>query len=318
MNYKYILLFVFVYPMFNSCDIIDGASRSKLSEEDIVKVRDNKSDEGGSNPKLPTFEFVEGYSLDQLFVITERNIAFTWVPTAQSRGVNSGLEYEYKIVPPGTSAENIPFIDLSARNSVNILGLEESFLDTDIYQFIVNVGVIGNDNISDSTFTAQFIVNAIKDKGFVFSPNDVEPNSETGRYNVGIYVDEMVDTDEITAYRLDLLYDQSELSISSNNIDIFTDGRSFFKQDGASLFSFEKILSGNSIDTIRIESGIAGTNLTGNAGSGQIGELSFELLNATTNPSISISPSSFFRLSDGTDITIGIDNLDVAEFIINN
>ncbi len=288
------LLFAFLFitlvaPSFSCTTIIDS-----VSEEEPADERDNPNDPQNPDAELPDLQLTGGFSFDQTFTVTTNTINLTWQTTGT--GITDGLQYRYKLAAPGESLADVSYSAYSNSSSASFTVFET--LGGDTYTFEVEISSDANSNLSPKTFSGSFTVDVFQEETFLFIPNQISDNGD-GTYTANIFLDEVDAADEITAYRLDIVFDSGIIQVSESDISIFEDTRSFFYRGNARFLTFTEVAG----DTIRIESGVAG-EFAPISGSGAIGEITFRPVVGFTSGIISVSPTSVLKTKDGQDVAI--------------
>lgn len=281
-----LILFIFI---FTSCDMVISQV-GELPEE--IPVADNPRD-----PESPAFElpgiYLDDYQLDESFTVYDNTLWLTWSPSENM----SDLQYRFRYAGPTEIIANAPYTEYFSDASVQIPNLEETF-GTESYEYEIEISTPSHPS-KTKTVNGNFKVDAFQNKGFVFRPHIIHKN-EDETYTATIYIDEIEETDDLTAVAFVLNYNSSHLSVTPNDIRVYSDENSFLYRDGGEIISFVKV-EGNQIT---IEAGAAGSNLQPLSGSGAFCEITFRLQNSFSNSYLSVSPSSVFKTSQGYDIDI--------------
>ncbi|MEQ9353699.1 MAG: hypothetical protein RJQ00_14070 [Vicingaceae bacterium] len=282
-----------------SCDLITDTVDTLEEEPD----RDNESDPQNPNSELASIENIRLngllFQLGQVPEFAGTSLSIAW-DIAQDSGITDNLRFRVELASPGENLTgNYSDYFTTTSYSFQDLVLDET-IDNEQYSFQIEVS---SEEYSDKDpiiiGPGSFRVNNIQTSGFVILPNRIEANS-SGSYTANIYLDEIVTENDLTAYRLDLIFDRSELEITVEDITVFVDEQSFLHRDGSSILQFTEVIG----DTVRVESGALGNNLTPLAGGGIVAQLSFDFQGQVTSSMIRVSPTSIFKNSDGEDISI--------------
>ncbi len=292
--YKRLLFIAFLIGTgitFYSCTtIIDS-----VVEEEPVDERDNPNDPNSPNATLPDLILSGGLNFGQTFTVNSENITITWETSGS--GITNGLRYRYKLAAPGEDLATTAFSDYQTETSVSITVFET--LNSDTYNFEIEISSDVNTSLTPKSFTGSFQVDAYQDQTFLFVPNRIGNNGD-GTFTAKLFVDEIDVADEITAYRLDIVYDNLSLSTNESAITIYDDTRNFLYRSNAQLITFTEIVG----DTIRIESGAAGTGFSAFSGAGALGEIDFIINGGFSSGTLRVSPTSVFKTINGEDVQV--------------
>jgi hypothetical protein len=284
------LLFIsLAAPNFSCTAIIDSVSEEEPSDE-----RDNPNDPQSPDAVLPDIQLTGGFNLNQTFTVSTNTLNLNWETTGT--GITEGLQYRYKLAAPGETLGSISYSAYSNTTSATFNVFET--LGSDVYNFEIEVSSNVNTGLSPKVFTGSFRVDAFQEETFLFLPNQIGDNGD-GTYTASIFLDEVEASDEIVAYRLDIIYDIDQLLVNTSDISVYEDTRSLFYRGNAQFITFTEVIG----DTIRIESGVAG-EFAAVSGSGAIGEIIFRLSGGSTSSSIRVSPTSVLKTKDGQDVAI--------------
>lgn len=298
------LIFGVLLLVSTSCDlIISTAETEGPLPEDVQNCEtndelcpNNTNDPDNPNFELPGLTVVSGIgSFNTPFVVNANQFNFAW-EAVNSNGSPISFNYSYSIAiaEPGQTISESSFTQLGSSNSVNISNLNETF-GNETYSFEVRARY----NSEEVSFTGQFSVDAFQSRGFLFNPMNIRDNGD-GNFTAFIYLDEIEESDDLTAFSLVVDFDNSQLSVLEEDIIIY-DENSFLKRDNAEIIGFSEINSGS----VTIDVGAAGNNLTPLSGGGAVGEITFRPTTGFSGSStISISSSSELKASDGSSISI--------------
>lgn len=264
-------------------------------------------EEGASNPadplsdafRLPSIQLLNGFSLDEPFTVTSRDVTVQWeIIDSDGSPVDFDYSFSYRIASPLQTISEQPFIEIGTDKTFSESGLNETFQDQ-FYEFEINASYEGQ-NPKDTTFSGQFAVDAIQSRGFIFNPVNITQN-DNGSYTASIYLDEIEETDDLTALSLIINYNRFDFNVSEADITVFDEAGSFLHRDGSEVISFVEI--GTNIITIDV--GVAGSNLPPLNGGGAICEINFNPTSTFSgSSSVSVSTASELKSSDGSDIEI--------------
>lgn len=297
------------------CDLIistaetEGALPENIQncESNEELCPNNSNDPSNPNFELPDIALIDGFSFDTPFVVNQNSFTLSWeVIDDNGNPINFDYDYSYALAGPGESISESDFQNIGSETSVLIENLQESIDPNDIYSFQIRATY---ESSKDTTFSGQFSVDAFQQRGFLFRPKNISDNGD-GTYTAFIYLDEIQESDDLTAFSLVVNYNSTDFDVLQEDIIIYNEN-SFLKRDNAEIIGFSEINTGS----ITIDVGAAGTNLTPLSGGGGVCEITFR---ATTNfsgsSSISISTASELRASDGSIISIeGFDNADINQ-----
>lgn len=274
-------------------------------------VRNNTSDSGGENPRLPELASLDlnGQSiinnLGSRVNLSTDQISLTW--TLTSDGVQDGIEIVLKLAEPGASIESPSYTAEITGSRFDLpFRLNETF-NQEVYQAQIEISLPENASVESRTYDFQISVNTITGPSFVLTPTTVTESN--GVSFAQVFLDEILESHDITAYRLDLVIAQNSFEITTRDISVFTDSDSFLFREGAQIIQIKEIIG----DTLRINSGVLGANLPPISGSGPLLELYLDT-NGASGLEIQVSPTSVLKRGDGTEVPIG--ELDVS-FISN-
>lgn len=298
-----LLILLFVIIGFGSCDIVEDSAGGAEPPPPRDNPRDPQNEEG----VLADLILSGGFSFDTIFTVSTNEVVFEWATSGD--GIASSLQYRYKYASYNQNIDDVAFSNYITEQRFEYFGLDESLTSNDLHEIQIEVSSSVNSEIEPKLFSASFLVNKVQSPGFVFNPTRIS-QEVNGTYFLNLLVDEIIASDEIVAYRLDLLINSDEVNISNSDVNMYQDASSFFYRSDATIFSLSTVIG----DTLRIESAIGGNNLASVEGYGNIGVLAFRLQNGVNSSRIRVSPRSFFVLSDGTELPIS--QFDSAE--LNN
>lgn len=305
-----LLMFIFTST---GCElIISTAETEGALPEDIQNCESNEelcpnnsNDPDNPNFELPDIALNDGFSFDTPFVITQNNFTLSWeVINDNGNPITFEYDYSYALAAPGESISEEDFQNIGTDTSIPLENLQESIDPNDLYSFQIRASYESNDEV---TFSGQFSVDAFQQRGFLFRPKNISDNGD-GTYTAFIYLDEIQESDDLTALSLVVDYNSTEFDVFEEDIIIYNEN-SFLKRDNAEIIGFSEINSGS----ITIDVGAAGNNLTPLSGGGGVCEITFRATsNFSGSSSISISTASELRASDGSFISIeGFDNAEI-------
>ncbi|MGN8224266.1 hypothetical protein [Gracilimonas sp. BCB1] len=305
-----LLLLLLISGALISCDTIISQISELPENED--EEASNSNDPTDPSYTLPGIRFTNGsFSLDNPFEVTQREITLDWdVVDANGSTIEFDFEYSYRYASPEESIQSKSFQPVSGSESITISNLNETF-GGELYTFEIyaQYPVPNSSAVKDTTFEGQFSVNAIQSRGFLFNPYIINSNND-GTYTAEIYLDEIQETDDLTAFSLVLSYSNTLLSVT--DVQVFGQAGSFLNPDGSNTLIYvePEITSG----LITIEAGIAG-NTASISGGGAVCEITFAPTGSFQgNTSLSIHNSSVLKSSQGFDIDIlQFDQADVVQ-----
>ncbi len=301
-KHKSLLLLLLISGVMISCDSIIS-SISELPETPDGGAFNDK-DPCSDNFRLPDLRFTNSaYSFDTPFEVNQRSVTLEW-DAVDDQGTTLEFDYnfEYRYAAPGESiaSQNWQAIS-SGQSSFSIPVLNETF-GGEQYTYEIFAEYIPNDSNcqrKDTTFTGQFSVNAIQSRGFLFNPYQISSNND-GTYTAEIYLDEIQESDDLTAFSLVLNYSEALLTVT--NVQVFGETGSFLNPDGSNTLVYvQPEITSN---FITIEAGIAGNNAS-ISGGGAICEITFTPTGSFQgNTSLTIHNTSVLKSSQGFDIDI--------------
>lgn len=266
----------------------------------------NERDPNNSNFRLADIILLDGRTFGEQFTVTESSFTLSWGKDPSDDGFADSLFYDVEYTSPSGTVIS----ERVTGTSIQFTGLEET-INSEAYSFEIVVGVNGYSSVSDP-FEGTFRVNAIESKGFMFRKRNVTANND-GSYTVDIYVDEMVESDAINAISLELEYDQTVLSTSVSDIEVYTDADSYLNRgDASNIISVPEINSSNGI--VNVYAGVLGNNLATKGGAGKFCSITFTPIGTlSSSTTISIGSNSVFKSEDGSDVVI----TDFDEAVLN-
>ncbi|MBO6585949.1 MAG: hypothetical protein JJ953_07600 [Gracilimonas sp.] len=295
-----LLLLLLITGAMISCDnILDQFSELPNDEDDGAV---NKNDPCNENFVLPNLRFTNSsYSFDSPFEVNQRELTLEWdVVSSEGTTLNFDYNYEFRYAAPGESIANANWQSINESESVTIPNLNETF-NGENYAFEIFAEYIPNGNcgVKNETFTGQFSVNAIQSRGFLFNPYQISSNND-GTYTAEIYLDEIQESDDLTAFSLVLNYDDALLTVT--DVQVFGETGSFLNPDGSNTLVYVQPEINSNF--ITIEAGIAG-NSASISGGGAVCEITFAPTGSFQgNTSLSIHNTSVLKSSQGFDIDI--------------
>lgn len=273
---------------FSACDIVIS-SVGELPDE--APGADNPKDPESENFTVPNIQLVD-YSGNHFFIQTTELELF-WQPVESM----ANLLYRYKIAPPSQTLEEVAFSDYSPETFLQLSNLDETF-NNEAYEFVIEVSSAIRPE-KKAEFLGSFEVDALQGRSFLFRPRTITMNND-GTYTAKIFIDEIEESDDLTALALVIDYNSNELTVLDEDITIHSDESSFLYREGGEIISFHKIEN----NRITIEAGVAGNNLPPLSGGGAICEINFTPKVSFASSALSVSTSSVFKTSDGFDIAI--------------
>lgn len=295
-----LFLLLFAAAIFTaSCDTV--INQVGELPEDPEEGASNPSDPKSDDFRLPSIQLLNGFSLDEPFTVTSRDVFIQWeVVDRDGFPVDFDYSFSYRLASPLQTISEQPFIEIGTEQTFSASGLNETF-QNQFYEFEINAFYdFEGENSKDTTFTGQFAVDAIQSRGFIFNPVNITENNN-GSYTAAIYLDEIEETDDLTALSLVINYNRFDFNVSEADITVFSEAGSFLHRDGGEVISFVEI----GANVITIDVGVAGSNLTPLSGGGAICEINFNPTSTFSgSSSVSISTASKLKSSDGSDIEI--------------
>lgn len=305
-----LILLLLISGSMVSCDTIVSQLNELPETED--EGADNPNDPTSDSYRLPGIRFINGnYSLDNPFEITEREVTLDWeVIDEEGFSIDFNFQYSYRYAAPGESIQSKSFESVDGFQTITISNLNETFGD-DLYTFEIFAQYTPPNStvLKDTTFTGQFSVNAFQSRGFLFNPQIISSNND-GSYTAKIYLDEIQESDDLTAFSLVLNYSDAFLTVT--DVQVFGEAGSFLNPDGSNtLIYVEPEITSN---FITIEAGIAGSGAT-LSGGGAVCEVTFTPTGSFPgNTTLSIHNTSMLKSSEGFDIDIlSYDQADVVQ-----
>ncbi len=305
-----LILLLLISGAMISCDSIIS-SISELPENEDEEAT-NSNDPANPNYILPGIRFTNGsFSLDTPFEVTQREITLDWdVVNDQGSPIEFDFEYSYRYASPEESIESKSFQPVNELESITISNLNETF-EGELYTFEIyaEYPVPNSSAVKDTTFEGQFSVNAIQSRGFLFNPYRISSNND-GTYTAKIYLDEIQESDDLSAFSLVLNYSDALLTVT--DVQVFGEAGSFLNRDGNNtLIYVQPEITSN---FITIEAGIAG-NTASISGGGAVCEITFAPTGSFQgNASLTIHNTSALKSSEGFDIDIlQFDQADVIQ-----
>lgn len=294
-----LLLFLISGAMISCDTIISQISELPETEDEDAS---NSNDPKDPSFKLPGIRFTNGnYSLDNPFEVTQREITLDWdVVDGQGSTIEFDFEYSYRYASPEESIQSKDFQPVNEFESVTISNLNETFGD-ELYTFEIfaEYPIPNSSTKKDTTFTGQFSVNAIQSRGFLFNPYQINSNND-GTYTAKIYLDEIQESDDLTAFSLVVNY--SSVLLTVTDVQVFGETGSFLNPDGNNTLVYvQPEITSN---FITIEAGIAGSGAT-LSGGGAVCEVTFTPTGSFTGATVlSIDNTSVLKSSEGFNIEI--------------
>jgi len=283
-----------------SCDsIIDGINELPEDPED---GRTNTDDPRYNPFRFPDLQLInDGTSLGTVFTFDENNETLSWNLVNQTVDyVNYSFRFAY--APPGETISAGDFIDVDPfSRSLQLTNLKETFEDTR-YSFELQASYSAGTAQADTSFSGFFAVDAFQSRGFLFNPVTITSNTD-GTFTAEIYLDEIEESDDLTAFSLVINYPGASLTVS--DVQVFDSEGSFLNPSGSNtLIYVEPEISNNSLT---IDAGIAG-NTSPLSGGGKVCEITF-------TPTSSFSGSTSINISTASQLRTSIgDNIDILEF----
>ena len=299
---KYIPLFLLVFALAatTSCDTIIGQINELPEEQD--DEASNENDPGCKCFRMPDLVLNNGqFSFDDPFTITERNLNLSWQlvnSSGETITSNSGYTFQYRYAHSSEDISNDAYVDLGSEQTLQISNLRETF-NTEVYNFEILATYTTESVTRDTTFSGQFFVDAFQSRGFLFNP-DVARQTD-GTYIVEVYLDEIQNTDDLTAFSLSIDFNSNVLSVGEGSVVITDDQGSFLYRDGAEIISFVELSNNN----LTLDLGVAGSGLEPYSGGGKICEIYMTPSQSFSSTTISVSSASVLKTSDGTELQIG-------------
>lgn len=291
-----ILALLLLGATLTGCDQILGT----LGGGDLPENRDdeavNEKDPENPNFRLSDIVLLDGRTFGEEFTVTESSFTLSWQVDPNDNGYADSLVYTFEVTSPDGEKSGIT----KTESSVNINYLNET-LGSETYSYSIVVGAKGTTKTSEP-FTGTFKVNAVGSKGFIFRDRAVESNND-GSYTVDVYVDEMISTDAVNAISLELVFDQSVITTSVSDIQVYTDAESYLNQgDSNNIISVPEV--DNSTGRVNVYAGVVGS-LSGKSGAGKFCSITFTPNGTLSSAStISIGSNSVFKSEDGSDVVI--------------
>ncbi|WP_421774143.1 hypothetical protein [Gracilimonas sp.] len=293
-----------------SCDTIIS-SISELPENEDEEAS-NSNDPTDPSYTLPGIRFTNGnFSLDTPFEVTQREITLDWdVIDNNGSTIEFDFEYSYRYASPEESIQSKSFESVNEFESITISNLNETFGD-ELYTFEIyaEYSVPNSSAVKDTTFEGQFSVNAFQSRGFLFNPYIINSNND-GSYTAEIYLDEIQESDDLTAFSLVLNYSDALLTVT--DVQVFGETGSFLNPDGSNTLVYvQPEITSN---FITIEAGIAGSGAS-ISGGGAVCEITFAPTGSFQgSTSLSIHNTSVLKSSEGFNIDIlQFDQADVVQ-----
>lgn len=287
--------------MIASCDsIIDGITEPL--PEDPTDERNNPND-----PRYNPFQFPDlqlsngGNALGTVITFDENDETLSWDLVNETVDY-ANYSFRFAYAPPGETIGDGDFVDVDPFDrTFQLTNLQETF-GNDQYSFELEASYTSGSVTADTSFTGFFAVDAFQGRGFLFNPVTITSNFD-GSYTAEIFLDEIQESDDLTAFSLVVTYSNFELNVS--DVQVLDADGSFLNPDGTNtLIYIEPEISTNAII---IDAGIAGST-TPLSGAGKICEITFTpTSNFSGSTSIDISTSSELQNSVG-------DNIDILEF----
>ncbi|HBX67739.1 MAG: hypothetical protein CL670_06445 [Balneola sp.] len=302
MSKKYFSLLALLGAIFiaTSCDgIIDGINELPENPED---ERSNPNDPRYNPFAFPDLQLAnDGTSLGTVFTFDENNETISWELVNQTVDY-SRYSFRFAYAEPGQTISAGDFVDVDAFDrSFTLTNLKETF-EGNQYSFELQASYSNEGVTADTSFTGFFAVDAFQSRGFLFNPVTITSNTD-GTFTAEIYLDEIEESDDLTAFSLVVNYPSSSLTVS--NVQVFDSEGSFLNPDGSNTLIY--VEPEVSASFITIDAGIAG-NTSPLSGGGKVCEITFSPTSSFSGgASISISSNSQLRTSVGN-------NIDILEF----
>ncbi|MEQ9035372.1 hypothetical protein [Gracilimonas sp.] len=294
------ILLLLISGSMISCDtIISQINELPETEDDGAS---NSNDPTDPDYKLPGIRFINaGFSLDNPFEITQREITLEWdVINEEGSSIDFNFQYSYRYASPEENIQNKDFQSVEEFQSITISNLIETFGEN-YYTFEIYAEYTPPNStvLKDTTFTGQFSVNAFQSRGFLFNPQVITSNND-GTYTAKVYLDEIQESDDLTAFSLVLNYNAVFLAVT--DVQVFGEAGSFLNPDGNNtLIYVEPEITSN---FITIEAGIAGSGVT-LSGGGAVCEVTFTPTGSFPgSTALYIHNTSVLKSSEGFDIDI--------------
>jgi len=283
-----------------SCDgIIDGISELPENPED---ERTNTNDPRYNPFRFPDLQLInDGSSLGTVFTFDENNETLSWDLVNQTVDY-ANYAFSFAYAPPGETISAGDFVDVDPFDrSFQLTNLKETFDDTR-YSFELQASYSAGTAQADTSFSGFFAVDAFQSRGFLFNPVTITSNTD-GTFTAEIYLDEIEESDDLTAFSLVINYPGASLTVS--DVQVFDSEGSFLNPSGSNtLIYVEPEISNNSLT---IDAGIAG-NTSPLSGGGKVCEITF-------TPTSSFSGSTSINISTASQLRTSIgDNIDILEF----
>lgn len=289
----------------SSCDAIIG-SVGELPDDiqncqsDASLCPANTNDPSSSSFTLPEIRLADGFSLNTPFTLNANNVTLSWVIVDNSGNpIDFDYSFQFAYARPGQTIAAGDFQELGASTSISLNNLLETFND-EYYSFQIKGNYNDGSVSKDTTFSGQFAVDVVQERGLLFNPTQLVSNTD-GSYTANIYLDNIQASDDLTAFTLAIDYSSQSFNVSDNDIQLFDDANGFLGRDNAEVI----LITEYSTNLLLLNIGMAGSNLTPLSGGGAVCRITFNPTSSFTGQeSFAISPSSTLRNSLDGEIPI--------------